>query len=105
VTGDDLALALLALAGAAMRGVGLLVAGRLSPAHGFVRWANSVSVATVAAFVTLAVIAPGGALALIPWPARVAGYAVAAAVFAWRGGLLGPMAAGLAATLLVARMA
>lgn len=103
MSADDAALALLALAGLAMRGAGLLVAGRLAPTHGFVRWANSVAIATIAAFVTLAVIAPTGALALIPWPARAAGCAAAAAVFAWRGGLLGPMAAGLAATLLAAR--
>jgi hypothetical protein len=104
VSGDDLALALLVLACAAMRAVGLLVAGRLAPDHAVVRWAASVSLATLAAFVTGAVIAPAGSLALIPWPARVAGLLAAVAVLAWRGGLLAPLAAGLAATLLVARL-
>lgn len=97
---DDLALALLVLACAGMRGLGLLVAGRLAPDHPFVRWAASVSLATLAAFVTLAVVAPTGALALIPLAGRVLGLGAALAVLAWRGGLLAPLMAGLAGTLL-----
>lgn len=105
MSGDDLALGLVALACMAMRGAGLLVAGRLSADHALVRWAASVSLATLAAFVTAAVIAPTGSLALIPAPARVAGLLAASAVLAWRGGLLVPLLAGLAATLLLARLA
>ncbi|MFN3449920.1 MAG: AzlD domain-containing protein [Roseococcus sp.] len=100
MSGDDLALGLLVLACAGMRGAGLLVAGRLSPDHPFVRWAASVSLATLAAFVTLAVVAPTGALALIPLSGRLLGLGAALAVLAWRGGLLAPMLAGLGGTLL-----
>lgn len=101
MSADDLALLLLVLACAGMRGTGLYVAGRLGADHAFVRWAASVALATLAAFVTLAVLAPTGSLALIPWPARVAGFGAAVAVLAWRGGLLAPLLAGLAATLVV----
>lgn len=100
MSGDDLALGLLVLACAGMRGAGLLVAGRLSPDHPFVRWAASVSLATLAAFVTLAVVAPTGALALIPLAGRLLGLGAALAVLAWRGGMLAPLLAGLGGTLL-----
>ncbi|MBY0336757.1 MAG: AzlD domain-containing protein, partial [Acetobacteraceae bacterium] len=56
----EAALALLILACAAMRGAGLLVAGRLRPDHPLVQWAASVALATLAAFVLLAIVAPGG---------------------------------------------
>lgn len=105
MSGDDLALLLLVLACAGMRGAGLLVAGRLGADHPFVQWAASVALATLAAFVILAVVAPTGSLTLIPWPARVAGFCAAMGVLAWRGGLLAPLMAGLAATLLVAWLA
>ncbi|MDB5412853.1 MAG: hypothetical protein JWR10_1188 [Rubritepida sp.] len=82
-----------------MRGIGLLVAGRLRTDHPFVRWAASVSVATLATFIAAAVIAPTGTLASIPLHGRIAGLVVAVAVLAWRGGLLLPLLAGLAATL------
>ncbi|WP_051212382.1 hypothetical protein [Rubritepida flocculans] len=100
MSGDDLALGLLVLACAGMRGAGLLVAGRLSPDHPFVRWAASVSLATLAAFVTLAVVAPTGALALIPLSGRLLGLGAALAVLASCGGLLAPLLAGLGGTLL-----
>lgn len=104
MSGDDLALALLVAACAAMRGAGLFVAGRLGADHPFVRWAASVAMATLAAFVTLAVVAPTGSLTLIPWQGRVAGFCAAMGVLAWRGGLFAPLMAGLAATLLVAML-
>jgi hypothetical protein len=71
----DLALLLLALAGAALRATGLLVAGRLPADHPLVRWAASVAVATLAAFIAAAVVAPGGALAAVPFVARLMGMA------------------------------
>lgn len=88
-------LVLLILAGAAMRAAGLLVAGRQRPDHPFIQWAASVALATLAAFVMGAVAAPGGLLAQLPLPARLAGAAAALAVWAWRGGLLGPVLAGI----------
>ncbi|WP_191083828.1 hypothetical protein [Roseococcus microcysteis] len=104
MSADDLALALLVAACAAMRGAGLFVAGRLGADHPFVRWAASVAMATLAAFVTLAVVAPTGSLTLIPWQGRVAGFCAAMGVLAWRGGLFAPLMAGLAATLLMAML-
>ncbi len=87
-----------------MRAAGLVVAGRLRPDHPFVRWAASVAIATLAAFVILAVAAPVGSLALIPWPARVAGFLAAMALFAWRRGLFLPVLGGFAVTLAVTRL-
>lgn len=100
--GADLALLLLILAGAALRGAGLLVAGRLRTDHPFVRWAASVALATLAAFVAAAILAPTGALAGIPVTARLLGILVALGVVFWRGGLLAPLLAGLGVTLLLA---
>lgn len=73
---------LLALAAAcqALRGAGLWLAGSLRPDHPFIRWAGSVAVATLSAFILLAVAAPSGTLAAIPAPARVAGALAALAV-------------------------
>jgi len=99
VTGADLALLLLILAGVALRGGGMVVAGRLRPDHPAVRWAASVALATLAAFVFASVFAPTGALAGIPFAARLAGLAAALAVLAWRGGLLTPLLGGLCVTL------
>lgn len=98
----EAALLLLILAGVALRGAGLLVAGRLRTDHPFVRWAASVALATLAAFIAAAVLAPGGALATIPLPARLAGLLAALVLHAWRGGLLLPLLGGLAVTLLLA---
>jgi hypothetical protein len=94
-------LALLILACIAMRGLGLAVAGRLSADHPLVRWAASVALATLAAFVALAVVAPTGPLAQVPLAARLGGAAVALGCFAARGGLLAPVLAGLAAAALL----
>lgn len=98
----ETALLLLILAGIALRGAGLLVAGRMRADHPFVRWAGSVALATLAAFIAAAVMAPSGALGAIPLPARVAGLLVAIALFAWRGGLLLPLLAGLSVAMLLA---
>ncbi len=98
MAGADLALILLILAGALLRAAGLLVAGRLRPDHPFVRWAASVALATLAAFIVLAILAPGGALAGIPWWARGAGVLAALAWMRLRGGMLGPLLMGLAVT-------
>jgi hypothetical protein len=72
--GHGLALALSALAMLALRAAGLLVAGALRPDHPLVAWAAAVSQATLAAFVALAVAAPGGAAAAVPWPAGWPGW-------------------------------
>lgn len=98
MSGADLALILLILACVLLRSAGLLVAGRLRPDHPFVRWAASVSLATLAAFIAVAIVAPTGLLAGIPLAARLCGLAVAIAWMLWRGGLLAPLLAGLAAT-------
>jgi len=102
VNAAEAALLLLILAGAALRGAGLLVAGRMRTDHPFIRWAASVALATLAAFIAATVIAPSGALAAIPLPARIMGLLVAIAVHAWRGGMVLPLLAGLAVTMLLA---
>ena len=101
MSGADLALALTVLAGLGLRGAGLLLGGALRPEHPFIAWASAVSVATLSAFVVLAIAVPGGLLATVPWPARLAG--VAAGAIGWRlfrGGLLPALLAGLAGLLL-----
>ena len=95
--GADLALLLLILACLLLRAAGLLLAGHLRPDHPFVRWAASVALATLAAFIAAAVAAPSGALAGIPWGARLAGVVVAIGWMVWRGGMLAPLIAGLGA--------
>jgi branched-subunit amino acid transport protein len=96
--GADLALLLLILACALLRAAGLLVAGRLRPDHPFVRWAASVALATLAAFIAAAILAPAGLLATIALPARMFGLVTALAWLGWRGGMLAPLMAGLSAT-------
>lgn len=98
MSGADLALLLLVLACLVLRAAGLLVAGRLRPDHPFVRWAVSVSLATLAAFIAVAIAAPTGLLAGVPLAARLFGLAVAIAWMLWRGGMLAPLLAGLTAT-------
>lgn len=98
MAGADLALVLLILACALLRAAGLLVAGRLRPDHPFVRWAASVALATLAAFITVAILAPSGMLASIALPARLLGLVTALAWLGWRGGMLAPLMAGLLAT-------
>jgi hypothetical protein len=96
----DLALWLTVLAGLLLRGAGLALGGALRPEHPFIAWASAVSVATLSAFVVLAIAAPAGLLATVPWPARLAG--VAAGAIGWRlsgGRLLPALLAGLAGLL------
>lgn len=96
----DWALLAVALACQGLRALGLLLAGPLRPDHRFIRWAASVAQATLAAFVVLAVAAPTGALAAVPWPARLAGAGVAVAMALWAGDrIVASLLAGLAATL------
>lgn len=102
MSGPDLALLLTVLAMLLLRGAGLLLGGVLRADHPAIAWASSVSVATLAAFVVLAIAAPSGLLATVPWPARLAG--VAAGALAWRlsrGGMLPALLAGVAAVLAV----
>jgi hypothetical protein len=75
VSEADLALALTVAAGVALRGAGLWLGGALRAESGFIAWASAVSVATLAAFVALAVAAPSGLLATVPLAARLAGLA------------------------------
>ncbi|MBL6457542.1 hypothetical protein JMJ55_19600 [Belnapia sp. T6] len=97
----DLALLLAALAMLLLRALGLLVAGALRPDHPLVAWAAAVSQATLSAFVALAVLAPGGAVAAIPLPARLAGLAAGLlAGVALRRGLLASLGLGLLALIL-----
>ena len=85
------------LAGLALRLVRLLVAGALRPDHPFIAWATDVSLATLSAFVVLAVLVPGGLLATVPLGARLAGVAAGALGYAALGRRLLPaLAAGLA---------
>ena len=105
MSGADWALALTVLAGLGLRGAGLLLGGAMRPDHPVIAWASAVSVATLSAFVVLAIVAPVGLLATVPWPARLAG--VAAGAIGWRlagGRLLPALLAGLAG-LLLARLA
>jgi hypothetical protein len=105
MTGADLALLLTVLAGVGLRGAGLALGGALRPDHPFIAWASAVSVATLSAFVVLAIAAPSGLLATVPWPARLAG--VAAGGIGWlafRGATLPALLAGLAG-LMLARLA
>jgi hypothetical protein len=97
----DWALALTVGIGLALRGCGLLLGGALRPDHPAIAWASAVSVATLAAFVTLAIAAPAGLLATVPWPARLAGLAAGGLAYGLlRRRLLPAMAAGLGALLL-----
>jgi hypothetical protein len=101
--GASAALLLVASAMLALRGGGMLLAGTLRPDHPFIRWAAAVSQAVLAAFVTLAVIAPTGALASLPLPARLLALGAGVAAHAmWGGRMLPSLGAGLA-VLLAAR--
>jgi branched-subunit amino acid transport protein len=104
MSGADLALLLTVLLGLGLRGAGLALGGALRPDHPFIAWASAVSVATLSAFVALAIAAPSGLLASVPWPARLAGLAAGGLVYALSRGLLPAMLAGLAG-LLLARLA
>lgn len=101
MSGPDLALGLTVLAMLGLRGAGLLLGGALRPDHPFIAWASAVSVATLAAFVVLALVTPTGLLATVPWPARLAGVVVGA--IGWRlsgGAMLPALGAGFAGLLL-----
>jgi hypothetical protein len=101
MTGPDLALGLTVLAMVGLRGAGLLLGGALRADHPFIAWASAVSVATLAAFVVLALVTPTGLLATVPWTARLAG--VAAGAIGWRvfgGAMLPALLCGLAGLLL-----
>ncbi|MGX9966446.1 hypothetical protein ACVFYP_24195 [Roseomonas sp. F4] len=100
----DLALLLTVLIGLALRGFGLLLGGALRPDHPMIAWASAVSVATLAAFVTLAIVAPAGLLATVPLAARLSGLAAGGIAYRLLGQRLLPaMAVGLG-TLLLMRM-
>lgn len=101
----DLALALTAAACLVLRLAGVWLAGGLSTEHPAIAWATAVAQATLAAFVTLAIMAPAGALAEVPLAARLAGLAVGvAACLALRRRMLPALLAGLAAMLAVREM-
>jgi len=96
----DLALALTALACLGLRLAGVWLAAGLSTEHPAIAWATAVAQATLAAFVALALLAPAGALAEVPLPARLAGLAVGVVVcLAFRRRLMPALLAGLAAML------
>lgn len=98
----DLALVLTALACLGLRLAGVWLAGGLSTEHPVIAWATAVAQATLAAFVTLAVIAPAGALAEVPLVARLTGLGTGIAVcLVKRRWLLPALLAGLVAMLLV----
>jgi hypothetical protein len=98
----DLALLLTATACLALRLAGLWLAGGLTTEHPVIAWATAVAQATLAAFVTLAIVAPAGALAEVPLAARLAGLGVGVGCcLALRRRLLPALLAGLAAMLAV----
>ncbi len=98
----ELALVLTAGACLALRLAGVWLAGGLTTEHPMIAWATAVAQATLAAFVTLAIVAPAGALAEVPLAARLAGLGVGvAACLALRRRLLPALLAGLAAMLVV----
>ena len=98
----DLALALTALACLGLRLAGVWLAGGLTADHPAIAWATAVAQATLAAFVTLAIVAPAGTLAEVPLAARLTGLAVGIlACLALRKRMLPALLAGLAAMLLV----
>ncbi len=105
MSGADLALLLTVLAGLGLRCAGLLLGGALRPDHPFIAWASAVSVATLSAFVVLAIAAPSGLLATVAWPARLAGVVAGGAGWLlFRGAVLPALLCGLAG-LVLARMA
>lgn len=102
----DLALALTAAACLALRLGGVWLAGGLTADHPAIAWATAVAQATLAAFVTLAIVAPAGALAEVPLAARLTGLGVGvAACLLMHRRMLPALLAGLAAMLLVRALA
>jgi hypothetical protein len=101
----DLALLLGAAVMLVLRAAGVALAGALRPDHPCIVWAAAVAQAPLAALVTLAILAPAGALADLPLAARLAGLAAGVlGLFVLRGRLLPALGCGLAA-LMVARWA
>jgi hypothetical protein len=98
----ELALVLTAACCLALRLAGVWLAGGLTTDHPVIAWATAVAQATLAAFVTLAVVSPAGALAEVPLAARLAGLGVGvAACLAMHKRMLPALLAGLAAMLAV----
>lgn len=101
----DLALGLTAAACLALRLAGVWLAGGLTTDHPAIAWATAVAQATLAAFVTLAIVAPAGALADVPLAARLAGLAAGvAACLALRRRMLPALVIGLLTMLVVRAM-
>jgi hypothetical protein len=102
VSPADLALVLTAAACLGLRLAGVWLAGGLTAEHPAIAWATAVAQATLAAFVTLAIVAPSGALAEVPLAARLAGLGIGiAACLLMHRRMLPALLAGLAAMLLV----
>jgi hypothetical protein len=98
----DLALVLTAACCLALRLAGVWLAGGLTTDHPAIAWATAVAQATLAAFVTLAIVAPAGALAEVPLVARLGGLGVGVvACLAMRQRMLPALAAGLLAMLAI----
>nr|WP_255528946.1 AzlD domain-containing protein [Roseomonas rosulenta] len=89
----------------ALRLLGVWLAGGLSTDHPAIAWATAVAQATLAAFVTLAIVAPAGALAEVPLAARLAGLAAGVlACLAMQRRMLPALMVGLATMLGVRAM-
>lgn len=89
-----------ALLGLGLRIAGLAIGERLPPGHPFLAWAGAVSLASVAAFVVIAMLAPGGALAAVPPAARVAGLLAGCVAFTATGRSLSSLGVGAGALIL-----
>jgi uncharacterized membrane protein YjjP (DUF1212 family) len=104
VSPPDLALLATGLAGFGLRLAGLALGGLLRPDHPLIGWASAVSIATLAAFVSLALVAPAGLLATIPGAARAAAVAAGAVVYLLGGRRLLPAMLAALAALVAARL-
>ncbi len=104
---NDAAMALgaTALLGLGLRVAGLAIGDRLPPGHPFMAWAGAVSLASVAAFVVLAMLAPGGALATVPPAARIVGLLAGCAAFTATGRALPSLGVGAGALLVAQQVA
>ena len=96
----DIALALTAIACLLLRSTGVWLAGGFGGDHPVIAWATAIAQATLAAFVTLAITAPTGALANVPLAARLCGLGVGVMVCLTFGrNLLPALVVGLVAML------
>jgi len=101
MTEAEIALWLTVAIGFGLRLAGLALGGVLRADHPAIAWASAVSIATLACFVALALVAPVGLLATVPWPARLVGVVAGAAAYLLGGRRLLPaMLAGLAGLVL-----